>query len=80
MVLPTDAPEKAERGKRMGEVEGAVVEFLAQHKVGIKKSLVVQHFAGRYEKGPIYRAMKKLVEAQAVLEAVGMVSIAAAAK
>ncbi len=80
VVLPTDAPEKAERGKRMGEVEGAVVEFLAQHKVGIKKSLVVQHFAGRYEKGPIYRAMKKLVEAQAVLEAVGMVSIAAAAK
>ena len=80
VVVPSEAPEKAAKGKRMGEVEGAVVEFLAQHKVGIKKGLVVQHFEGRYEKGPVYRAMKSLVAAQAVLEVVGMVSIASAAK
>lgn len=80
IVLPADAPEKTVKGKRMGEVEGAVVEYLASHKVGIKKAAVVKHFEGRYEKGPIYRAMKSLVDARAILEAAGMVSIASAAK
>lgn len=80
VVMPTQAPERAIKGKRMGEVEGAVVEFLAQHKVGIKKAEVVKHFAGRYERGPVYRAMKSLTEAQAILEVCGMVAIAAAAK
>ena len=79
VVVPVDAPEKL-KGKRMGEVEGAVVEFLASHKVGIKKSEVVKHFEGRYEKGPIYRAMKALVTAAAIHEASGMVCIAGAAK
>lgn len=64
----------------MGEVEGAVVEFLAAHKVGIKKRDVVKHFEGRYEKGPVYRAMKALVTAAAIHEAAGMVSIAEVAK
>ena len=79
VVVSCGAPQRAQ-GKRMGEVEGAVVEFLAAHKVGIKKARVVEHFAGRYEKGPIYRAMKKLVIASAIHEAAGMVSIATAAK
>ncbi len=79
VVLPADAPAKAQ-GKRMGEVEGAVVEFLAAHKVGIKKRDVVKHFEGRYEKGPVYRAMKALVTAAAIHEAAGMVSIAEVAK
>ncbi|AGW91520.1 hypothetical protein N234_15935 [Ralstonia pickettii DTP0602] len=79
VLVPTNAPEKP-KGKRMGEVEGAVVEFLASHKVGIKKSAVVAHFNGRYEKGPIYRAMKALVAAAVVHEAAGMVCIAQDAK
>jgi hypothetical protein len=79
VVVPADAPVKP-KGKRMGEVEGAVVEFLAAHKIGIKKSEVVAHFAGRYEKGPIYRAMKALVSASAIHEASGMVCIAEVAK
>jgi hypothetical protein len=64
----------------MGEVEGAVVEFLGAKKVGIKKAEVVKHFSGRYEKGSIYRALKALVAAQAIHEAAGMVVIADAAK
>lgn len=80
VVLPADAPQKQTKGKRMGEVEGAVVEFLASKKVGIKKAEVVKHFGGRYEKGPIYRALKALVAAQAVHEAAGLVVIAEAAK
>jgi hypothetical protein len=79
VVVPADAPGRP-KGKRMGEVEGAVVEYLAAQKIGKKKSDVVAHFAGRYEKGPIYRAMKALVSASAIHEASGMVCIAEAAK
>lgn len=79
VVVATDAPDKP-KGKRMGEVEGAVVEFLAARKVGVRKRDVVAHFEGRYEKGPIYRAMKTLATAAAIHEAAGMVSIAGAAK
>jgi len=61
--------------KRFGEIEGAVVEFLRSHKVGIRKAEVVAHFKGRYEKGPIYRAIKSLAAAAAVHEAAGMVCI-----
>ena len=78
VVVSADAPEKP-KGKRMGEVEGAVVEFLTAQKVGIKKSEVVKHFEGRYEKGPVYRAMKALVTAAVVNEAVGIVSLSGGA-
>lgn len=80
VVSPDDAPSKPIRGKRMGDVEGAVLEFLAAHKTGIKKSDVVRHFSERYERGPVYRAIKALVSASAVHEAAGIVCIAAGAK
>ena len=79
VVVAADAPEK-KTGKRMGEVEGAVVEFMAAHKVGIRKAEVVKHFDGRYDRANIYRALRTLVTAQAVHEAAGMVVIAGAAK
>ena len=79
VLVAADAPDKP-KGKRMGEVEGAVVEFLRSHRVGIKKAAVVGHFEGRYEKGPVYRAMKALVAAAALHEAAGMVCIAGSAK
>ena len=80
VVVPTNEPPKEPKGKRMGECEGAVLEFLAAHKVGIKKAAVVAHFADRYVKGPVYRAMQALVTAGAIHEATGMVCIATAAK
>lgn len=80
VVSPTDAPERAARGKRMGDVEGAVLEFLATHRTGIKKVEVVQHFEERYRKTSIYRAIKALVEAGAAHEAAGIVCVAAGAK
>lgn len=80
VVVPTNEPPKEPKGKRMGECEGAVLEFLAAHKVGIKKAAVVAHFGDRYAKGPIYRAMQALVTAQAIHEAAGMVCVATAAK
>ena len=80
VVVPTNEPPKEPKGKRMGECEGAVLEFLAAHKMGIKKAAVVAHFGDRYAKGPVYRAMQALVTAQAIHESVGMVCIATAAK
>ena len=79
VVLADDAPVK-QTGKRMGECDGAVLEFLVAHKIGIKKRDVVTHFEGRYEKGPIYRAMKSLATAAAIHEAAGMVCVAGVAK
>ena len=80
VVKPTEAPVKEAKGKRMGEVEGAVVEFLAQRKVGVRKAEVAKHFEGRYERSNVYRAIRSLVTAQAVHEAAGMVCIAEVAK
>lgn len=79
VVVASDAPAK-QSSKRMSECDGAVLEYLVAHKVGIKKRDVVTHFEGRYEKGPIYRAMKSLVTAGAVHEAAGMVCAAGASK
>ncbi len=79
VVVAADAPVK-QAGKRMSECDGAVLEFLVAHKIGIKKRDVVTHFEGRYEKGPIYRAMKALVTAAAIHEAAGMVCAAGVAK
>jgi len=79
VVVAADAPVK-QAGKRMSECDGAVLEFLVAHKIGIKKRDVVAHFEGRYEKGPIYRAMKALVTAAAIHEAAGMVCAAGVAK
>lgn len=79
VVTPADAPVK-QQGKRMGECEGAVVEFLATHKIGIKKSALAKHFEGRYERANIYRAVRTLLTAQAIHEAAGMVCIAEVAK
>ena len=79
VVTSSDAPVK-QQGKRMGECEGAVMEFLAAHKIGIKKSALAKHFDGRYERANIYRAVRTLLTAQAVHEAAGMVCIAEVAK
>ncbi|MCA8275244.1 helicase RepA family protein [Burkholderia sp. AU30280] len=80
VVVPTDAPDKAPRSKRMGDVEGAVLEFLTAHKSGIKKTEVVKHFEDRYRKTSIYRAMKALADAGAIHEAAGMACVATGAK
>jgi KaiC/GvpD/RAD55 family RecA-like ATPase len=72
VVAPAAAPKKS---KKLGEVEGAVLEFVTDAASATKVE-VVRHFAGRYEKGPIYRAMKKLIEEGILREAAGAVSVA----
>jgi hypothetical protein len=79
VVTAADAPVK-KTVKRIGEVEGAVLEYLAAHKIGIKKASLANHFDGRYLGPNVYRAIKTLVAAQAIHEAAGMVCIAEVAK
>lgn len=80
VVTPTEAPEKQTKGKRMGEVEGAVIEFLASRKVGVRSADVAKHFGDRYDRSNVYRAIRSLEALQAVHKAAGMVCIAEAAK
>ena len=79
IVVAGDAPAKAS-GKRMGECEGAVLEFLKAHKIGIRKPEVAKHFDGSYQRPNVYRAIKSLVTANAIHEAAGMICIAEVAK
>ena len=79
IVLPSKAPDR-KSGMRANECAGAVLEFLAGQSAGVKKTVVVRHFAERYSKGPIYRAMKMLLMAGAIHEAAGMVAAARESK
>ena len=73
VVAPAVAPEKAS-AKRGSQVEGAIVEFLSG-KNGVTKAHVVAHFDGRYAKGPIYRAIKKLCEGAVLHETGGLITL-----
>ena len=72
VVIPAQAPEKTRR-KRVSEVERAIVEFLSG-KAPVTKALVVKQFDGRYAKGPIYRAIKKLCDDGVLYEEDGLVA------
>jgi hypothetical protein len=80
VVVPTNEPPKEPKGKRMGECEGAVLEFLASRPGGVRKGDVTKHFDGRYDRSNVYRAIRTLTTAQAVHEAAGMVAAAGAAR
>lgn len=74
VVMPAEAPERR-NAKKLGAVEGAIMEFLRERKSSVKKSDVVAHFKERYQKASVYRAMKNLVEARHIQEADSVVSI-----
>jgi len=80
VVVPTNEPPKEPKGKRMGECEGAVLEFLASRPGGVRKGDVTKHFDGRYDRSNVYRAIRALTTAQAVHEVAGMVAAAGAAR
>ena len=60
VVEPTAAPTKTAKARRMGEVEGAVFEFLRGLPAGVKISQVAKHFEDQYARGSVYRAIDKL--------------------
>lgn len=74
VVAPSAAPERRD-GKKLGPVEGAIMEYLRELKGGTKKAEVVAHFKDRFQKASVYRAMKNLVGARHIHEVDGVVSI-----
>ena len=50
------------------------LELLSDRKTGLMKSEVVKCLQGSHEKGPVYRALKKLQEAELIQETGGQVS------
>ena len=79
VAVPTDAPEKKSR-KRIGELEGAVLEYLVARKYGVKKKEVQDHFQGRYDRSNVTRSIKSLVTAGAVHDIAGMIAVVGAIK
>lgn len=79
VVLPSGTPIKV-ISKRMGRVEDAVIQFLAVCKVATRKRDIAAHLADRFEKGPVYRAMQKLVDAAAIHQDGDLMSAAAMKK
>lgn len=82
VVTPTDAPAKPTKGKRLGEVEGAVLEYLRSQPAGVSRSQVHKHFDGQYPRTSVYRAVSALADAGMahVAEHSNMVCIAEAAR
>lgn len=84
VVRSADAPAKEAKGKRLGAAEGAVLEFLRAHGVGIRQAQLVKHFKDNdlFPRASVYRAIDKLGEMGLVNIAreSGMLAIADAAK
>ena len=84
VVKPTEAPVKEAKGKRLGPAEGAVLEFLRAHGVGMRQAQLVKHFKDNdlFPRASVYRAIDKLGEMGLVNIAreSGMLAIADAAK
>lgn len=74
VVAPAAAPERRDR-KKLGPVEGAIMEHLRELKGGTKKSEVAAYFKDQYQKASVYRAMKNLVGARHIHEVDGAVSV-----
>lgn len=75
VVLSSDAPAKAVRGKRPSEIEGAIVEFLTSRGAGCVKGSLVKHFEGRYVDSSVYREIKKLIRTGVLVESAGVVAL-----
>jgi putative DNA primase/helicase len=75
VVIPAEAPAKQAKGKRPSEVAGAIVELMTTHGAGMKKGEIVKHFAERYDRGTVYRELKKMGEAGRVHESAGIVAL-----
>jgi putative DNA primase/helicase len=74
VVVPADAPPK-NTNKRLGEVGGAIIEYLSACGGPIKKRALVKHFEERYDSSAVYRELKKLVTTGQVTDYMGSVNI-----
>lgn len=80
VVIGADAPDKPMKAKRVGAIQGAVVEYLRTKAGAVRRPELVKHFETQYDRGSVYRAIKALVEAGVLIEAAGMVGASQAAR
>lgn len=74
VVSAADAPSSVP-SKRVGEIGGAIVEYLSGQSAGKKKSEIVKHLSGRHDDSAVYREIKKLVNSGRLTECIGIVSL-----
>lgn len=75
VVLPTDAPPKAARGKRVSEIAGAIIEFMTERGTGCLRGRIKEHFAGRHVASSVYRELNKLSAAGLLIETAGVFAL-----
>lgn len=75
VVLDADAPAKPQRGKRVSEAGGAILEFLRNQPAGVRQSAVANHFCNTYNKSTVSRQLRELVKSGAVVTAAGLFAI-----
>ena len=76
VVLPEDAALRVVTSKKLGAVEGAVLEFLKARNAGAKGADIAKHFDGQYSRQSIYRACKTLAEARRLHHTAGIYDLA----
>lgn len=74
VVVASDIPAKASRGKRPSEIAGAITEFLTG-RGGCLRGALAKHFEDRYSRGAVYKEAKKMLEAGLLIEAAGVVAL-----
>ena len=82
LEIDHNPPISNNKTRKLGAVEGAVLEFLRTKGTGSRIAEMAKHFEGLYARASIYRAIDKLHEQQMVhrAENSGMVCIAEAMK
>ncbi|MBT9491492.1 MAG: AAA family ATPase [Paucibacter sp.] len=75
VVVPSDAPEKAARGKRQSEIAGAITEFLRARSCGCLRGALAAHFKETYARQSVYREITKMLEAGLLIECAGVVAL-----
>lgn len=75
VVVPADAPAKAQKGKRVSEVAGAIKEALVSRGTGMKRKELVEHLQDRYSRPAIYKEIGKLLDGKQLMETAGVLAL-----
>lgn len=75
VAVPADAPPKQSPSRRTSEIAGAISEVLTARGSGMRKTELVRHFDGRYDKSAVYRELKRMQEVGKVHDIAGVIGM-----
>ncbi len=75
VVVESDVPAKPVKAKPLGEIAGAIVEFLRQRGTGCVRGAMAKHFESRYVRTSVYREINKMLAAGLLAESAGVVAL-----